>query len=270
MAINCWAVPATILGFTGVIASDIKVALVTIKFAVPDTLFAVAVIVAVPGSIPVARPVVVLIAAILGSEVDQVKPSELVSGWVLRSEYTPVALNCWVVPSAITAVVGLTVIDVKTALVTVKLAVLDSPFNVAVICAAVVVADNPVAKPLLPAVLEILTVPLSELQTTELVISDEVPSVKVPEAINCCVVPLAMLAVDGVTVIDFKVAEDTDKIAVPNVVPDPLVYVAVMVAGVVVTVNPVAKPSVEIDTAELFEDQVKPSELVSGCVLPSE
>jgi hypothetical protein len=60
-------------------------------------------------------------------------------------------------------------------------------------------APTPVAKPALVIVVAAVFV---EVQVTELVRFREPPSLKNPVAVNCCVVPLAIEALAGVTVIE--------------------------------------------------------------------
>src|SRR6202035_3155152 len=65
--------------------------------------------------------------------------------WALRSEYVPVAVNCWVLPAAMDAVVGATVMVRSTAGVTVSTAVPKMAPDVAVMVLALVA--TPVASP---------------------------------------------------------------------------------------------------------------------------
>lgn len=86
-------------------------------------------------------------------------------------------------------------------------------------------------------------------------------SVKVPVAVNCCVVPIAMLTGLGVTAIDTRAALVTVSEADPLIEPE----VAVIVTGPVPVL--VAKPDALMEaTFASEEDQVTD---VSCCVLPS-
>jgi hypothetical protein len=79
-----------------------------------------------------------------------------------------VAVNCWVVPLAITTLAGVTAIETKVALVTVKVAVFDTAPKVAVM--VVLPAAMALAIPLLPAALEIVAFAVAdEDQLTRLV-----------------------------------------------------------------------------------------------------
>ena len=53
--------------------------------------------VAVPAATPVARPLLLTVAA---DVVDEVQVTCVVIFWVVWSEYVPVAVNCWVTPAA--------------------------------------------------------------------------------------------------------------------------------------------------------------------------
>src|SRR5437870_11805462 len=86
-------------------------------------------------------------------------------------------------------------------------------------------------------------------------------SLKVPVAVNCLVVPTAMLELAGVTAIETRVAPVTLRVAVPVTEPE----VALMVA--VPTPTPVAKPE-EWMVATVDADDNHATELSTG-VLPS-
>ena len=80
---------------------------------------------------------------------------------------------------------------------------------------------------------------------------------------NCCVVPLAIEAEAGVTVMELRVALVTVSDAVPLVAPE----VAVIVTVVPVTM-PVATPLEAIVASEVLEE-VQFTVLVRFCVVPS-
>ncbi len=133
---------------------------------------------------------------------------------MVPSEKVPVALNCWVVPFAILGFVGVTVIDDSVAGVTVNVVFLETVPTVAVI--AVVPTSTDVAR---PALLIVATSGLDELQVTCVVRFCVVLSEKVPVAVNCCVVPLAMLGFAGVTAMDTSVAGVTVNVVFPEIPP---------------------------------------------------
>lgn len=86
-------------------------------------------------------------------------------------------------------------------------------------------------------------------------------SLKEPTAVNCLVVPTAMLEFAGVTATETKFAEVTVSDAVPLTPPDVAVTVTIPVP--VLLANPVA--SIFATDVE-DDDQVRE---VSNCVLPS-
>jgi hypothetical protein len=90
------------------------VPLVTVRTAVPGSTVvdgSVAVMVATPVAIPVARPWVDTVAVVF---IDDVQVTESVRSLLLRSEYRPVAVNCSVWPTPMEATVGVTVTDNRT------------------------------------------------------------------------------------------------------------------------------------------------------------
>jgi len=91
--------------------------------------------------------------------------------------------------------------------VTVRLAVPKIAPDVAVIVTAVADPATPVASPWVPAVLLIVaTLVFDEDHVAVSVKSWMVPSLKVPVAVNCCVLPAAIDALVGVTAIDCRAA----------------------------------------------------------------
>ena len=96
---------------------------------------------------------------------------------------------------ATVAVAGVIAIEVKPT--TVRVAVPETP------CELAVIAEEPpataVAKPV-PEIVATLGVP--ELQVTEFDTSEELPFANWAVALNCCVAPGAMDAAEGVTAID--------------------------------------------------------------------
>jgi hypothetical protein len=81
--------------------------------------------------------------------------------------------------------------------------------------------------------------------------------------VNCCVVPFAIDAVAGVTVMEVSAAGVTVRDAVPVIAPE----VAVMVTGPP-GATPVATP-VEAIVAMALLDEVQATVLVKLCVVPS-
>ncbi len=135
-------------------------------------------------------------------------------------------------------------------------AVMAPAFAVIVVLPAPAPFANP--EPLTPA-----TDGWVEAQVTTLLRSCMLPSLKVPMAANCWVVPAAMLAVAGDMAIETSTGELTVSTAEPWTVPE----VAVILADPMPT--PAARPPEPIvATGAALEDQV--ADAVKSCVLPSE
>jgi hypothetical protein len=86
----------------------------TVRIAVPDFPLKAAVMVEEPAATPVARPLLLIVAADVGSEV---QVTCVVIFCVVPSEYVPVAVNGWVPPTAMLAVVGVTAMEDRVAVV---------------------------------------------------------------------------------------------------------------------------------------------------------
>jgi hypothetical protein len=157
------------LGSAGVIAMDTRVALVTVNVVAPETLPDVAVIVLLPAETEVADPSEFAALLIVATpEFEELQVTAVVRSCVVLSEYIPVAENCCDVPRAILELAGVTEMETRVALVTVKVAVPETLPDVAVIVllpGATVVAD-----PLEFAALLIAATPeFEELHVTSLV-----------------------------------------------------------------------------------------------------
>jgi hypothetical protein len=162
VAVNCWVAPAAILAVPGVTAIEFKVAPVTVRVAVFEVLpLKVAVMFVEPAARAVARPLLTIVAVAV---LDEVQVTDVVIVRVELSEYVPVAVNCWVAPTALVAVVGATAMEDKVAAVTVRVAPFDVlPLKVAVMVAVLVPEATPVARPLLLIVARVV---LDEAQVT--------------------------------------------------------------------------------------------------------
>ena len=166
-----------------------SVAEVTVRSVLPGMALmgSVAVIVTVPGSSPVARPLVpdtLLIVAKFVSEEDQVT-SELKS-WTLPSVNVPSAVNCAEVPGAIDGLGGVTAMETSVAALTVMTTepLIAVPGSVAVMVE--VPLDRVVTKPSLPGALLTVATPLAEEDhVTWVDRSCVAPSLNVPVAVSC-------------------------------------------------------------------------------------
>jgi hypothetical protein len=186
IALNCWFKPTGMVGTTGAIVIELKEIFLTVRSADPDRLPVandeVAVISVWPAVIPVATPLTdtMLATAI----VPDCQVTELVRSADVPSENTPVALNCWVTPMGMLALAGDTMTEFKVTFLTVSSAV-DDLLPVATDEVAVITvwpAVKPVAR---PRVSMVATVVVPDCQTTEVVISTDVPSENTPSALNC-------------------------------------------------------------------------------------
>jgi hypothetical protein len=216
VAVNCWSVPRAILELVGVTSMETRVAGVTVREIKPEMPPPeVAVIVDVPTATVVALPLVpATLLMVATATADELQVTDAVRSCVVLSEKVPVAVNCWGVPRAMLGFVGVTAMETRVADVTVRVVEPEMPPEVAVIVA--VPAATAVALPLVPAALLMVAKDAAdELQVTEVVRSCVVLSEKVPVAVNCWVVPRAMLGLVGVT------AMDTSVFSLPVLPPPP-------------------------------------------------
>lgn len=163
------------------------------------------------------------------------------------------AVNCLTVPRAIVALAGVTAIDCKTPLVTVRVVEPEMLPDTAEM------SEEPcaiaAAKPWVgTALLIVATAVVPELQVTDAVMSCVLLSLKVPVALNCSVVPAATDGVAGVTTMETSVAF-TVSVAVPLTLPEVAVIV-VEPAALALTM-----PPLEIVATPVL-DEVHETELV--------
>src|SRR2546427_6128108 len=190
----------------------------------------------------------------LGLDVFQLRPLSLVD--VLPSLKLPVAVNFIDVPLAMRGLAGLIVIETRCTFATVRPV---DPLTVPNV--AVIVAEPRATLVASPRLLIVATVAWDELHRTEAVRSCVLVSLKVPVAVNCLLVPIAMVGFAGVTASDTNVAVLTVKVAVPVTEPEVALIVVVPVP------TAVARPKASIDET-LTGDADHVTE-VSSCVLPS-
>jgi hypothetical protein len=167
------------------------------------------------------------------------------------------AVNCCVLPRLIEGFAGVTAMDASTGCVTVSVAV---PVILLIVAPMVELpAITLVAKP--PPVI-VATLEGNELHITILVKFCMLPSLYVPVAVNCCVVPAAIEGFVGVTEIEARTGEVTVSVAVPRTSPK----AAMIVVPPVMT--PVARP-VELIIATGFVAELHVTVEVTSCMLPS-
>ena len=221
------------------------------RVAFPVILPEVAVMVAVPLATAVAKPVLLLIVA---TELDELQvTADAAKTWFEPSEKFPLAVNCWVNPTNMLAVAGVTDMDDRVAEFTVRVVLPVIPEVEVAVMVALPVAMA-VARPLLSMV---ATVVSDVLQVTEAVISLVTPPGKLAVALNCWVTATGMLGLAGVTVMEVKFPEVTVRVAVAVTLPK----VAVMVA--LPAPAPVARPLPLMVATDVSEELQVTSEVIS-------
>ena len=108
-AANCSVIPAGMLGLAGVTAMEDKVAEVTVRVVLPEILPEVAVMVAAPAAMAVARPLLFTVATAISENpeaLDEVQVTWVVILWLVPSEYVPEAANCLVIPAGTLGLAG--------------------------------------------------------------------------------------------------------------------------------------------------------------------
>ena len=166
VAINCWLSPTGMLGLAGATVMEDKVADLTVRIVLPETVPDVAVMVAAPAATAVARPVLLTVAT---DVFEKFQVTCVVISRLVPSEYVPVAVNCWVTPSGILGtlgVAGITTIEIKVPEFTVRIVLPETVPKVAVMVA--VPPETAVARPLL---LTVATSVFDEFQVACMVIS---------------------------------------------------------------------------------------------------
>ena len=252
VAVNCCVDPVMREETRGATAIDLNVAGVTVNVVDPDLFPNVAVIVVDPTTTGVANPfepAALLIAAMDAAEETQV--TAVVRFCVEPSVYVPVAVNRWVVPSAMLGLDGVIARETSVAGVTVSAALPEMPPTVAVIVVAPVATD--VANPFEPPALLIAAMDAAvEPQVTAVVRFCVEPSEYVPVAVNCWAVPSAILGLDGVTTRDTSVVGVTMKIVLPEMLPN--VAVTVVDPAATDVANPFEPAALLIVAAERDEE----------------
>lgn len=191
------------LGLVGVIEIEDKVAAVTVKTEFPEILPDVAEMVVLPTATDVARPLVLIEAT---AAFDEAQVTCEVKSCIVLSEKVPVAVNCLVVPLATLGLEGVTAMDTRVADVTVRVVLPEILPDVAVM--VVVPIPNIVVNPFdAEASLNVAFAVSKEPHTTDVVKSCVLLSEYIPVAVNCRVVPRALLAFAGVIDIEARIAE---------------------------------------------------------------
>jgi hypothetical protein len=164
---------------------------------------------------------------------------------IVVSEYVPMALNCWVVPTNIVGLAGITTMEDKVSVFTVR-SVLPEIKVLVMEVAVMVVVPTETAKA--TPVLSIVATDVDEAQVT--CVAKVVPSEYVPVAVNVWGTPTGMLGLAGVTAKEDRVAVFTVRVVLAEMLPE----VAVMV--VVPTETAKATPVLSI-VATVISDEVQ-------------
>lgn len=189
----------------------------------------VAVTVVLPVPTLDASPPVLMVATPV---VEDPHVAELLRFCVLPSVNVPVAVNCWVVPRAIAGLAGVMAMETRAAAVTVS--VVEPAIEPEVAVMVVDPGATLVARPWLPEALLIVAIPaVAELHCTVCVMFWVLPSVNVPVAVNCWVVPKGRVGMAGVTAIETTAAGLTVNNVVPETTPELAVMVVVPVAALI-------------------------------------
>ncbi len=222
VAVNCWVPPRDMVGLAGVTATEDRVAEVTVRAVLPEIVPEVALMVELPPAMAAARPLLLMEAT---DVFDELQVTDVLISWVVPSENVPLAVNCWVAATDILGFAGVTEMEDRVAVLTVRTVLPETVPEVAVMVE--LPAPMTVARPLL---LMVATDVVEEFQVTCAVISWVVPSENVPVAVNCWVTPPGMIGLAGVTAMEDKVPEVTVRVALPEIVPEVAVMVAVPAA----------------------------------------
>jgi hypothetical protein len=181
-----------------------------------------AVIVELPTASALAKPVLLTVATLAA---DEFHTAVELRSWVVLSVKCPVVVNCWVIPAGTVTLAGVTTIELTAAAVTVRAAEPEIGPEVAEIVT-------------LPSA-TLLASPLPSIEamvgSVEFQVTGErvcvLPSVNVPTAANCAVVPRAMEELAEFTAIETRLAGSTVKLAEPVITPEVALIVTVPTAS---------------------------------------
>lgn len=212
-AVNGWLNPSATIALAGEMEIDCRAGgeLVTVSDVDPTVELKVALTVLSPDAMAVADPVGLMLARF---ELDEVQTAVPVRSCWLLSLKMPVAANCCVLPTKRDALAGATLIAVNNAAVTVRVAELLKPPNVAV---TVIWPGTKLVTS--PFVLIAATEESERLHCAWALKSCVLLSLNVPVTANCWVVPAAIVGPLGFTVRAVKVAEVMVSKAEPLIDP---------------------------------------------------
>lgn len=109
IAVNCWVVPPAMVGLAGVTVMEERLAAVTVRMVPPETSSKVAVMIVVPATRPLAKP---LLSTVATAVFEERQVTYVVISSVGATGNFPVAVNCWVVSTSRIGFSGVTVMEV--------------------------------------------------------------------------------------------------------------------------------------------------------------
>ncbi len=169
-------------------------------------------------------------------------------------------MNCWVRPLGTLADCGVMAIETRDAVVTVRTVEPVTDPEVALMVAVPVAML--VARPVL---LTVAVEVASELHVAVEVRFCELPSVNVPAAVNCCVVPSGIEGFVGVTAIETSAAAVTVNVVLPAIEPEVAVILAEPVPTALANPGDVATLLI---VATVVVSELHCTVFVMFCVLP--
>ena len=237
MAENCSLVFCAMLGLAGRTVIETRFFASTVAGTLPVIVPEVAVMVTDPTFLPVASPLTVIEATVAGEELHATLP---VMSCAVSSENVPLAVNCCTVPSGMDAAAGVTLMEVRVALVMVRTALEETVPEVPEAVAVMVELPGvtPIASPGAPFTLMLTAEGFDDVQVTKAVTFCMLPSVMVPVAVNCTFVPCAILAFVDETASDLIAGAFTVRVTLPVTPEREPVIVAVPCAAVETTPAP--------------------------------
>ena len=158
--------PTGMLGLTGVMDMEDRVAKVTVRVVLLEIAPNLAVMIAVPAATAVARP---LLSTVATDVLDELQTTRPFISWLVPSEYAPEAANCWVTPTGMLGLAGVTDMEDRVAEVTVRVVAPEIVPEIPEI-AVMITAPCATAVPR-PLLLTVATDVLEEVQVTRVVIS---------------------------------------------------------------------------------------------------
>lgn len=186
---------------------------------------------------------------------------------MLLSEKMPVALNCCMVPMAIVGLAGVT--EMETSAAPVTLSTVDPEMFPKVAVIVVFPMPSEVAIPLEPVELLIVATDVPDDHVTDVVRFCVLLSEKMPVAVNCCLVPTAILGLVGVTEMDTRVAGVTVRMVEAYMFPDTDEAVMLVVPTAAAVALP-SDPGTLLIAATEVEEELHMTDAVISCLLLSE